>query len=38
MNKSEWIAFFYLTFRTTFAPHVLVFANLFKVFPKFFCK
>jgi hypothetical protein len=31
MNKSEWIAFFYLIFWTTFAPHVFVFANLFQI-------
>ena len=39
LSRDEWIAFFYLTFWTTFAPLVLflqiLFENLFKVF---FCK
>jgi hypothetical protein len=29
LTRYEWIAFFYLTFWTTFAPLVLFFANLF---------
>jgi hypothetical protein len=38
MNKSEWIAFFCLTFWTTFAPLILflqiLLENLFKIFCK----
>jgi hypothetical protein len=36
MNKSDWITFFYLTFWTTFAPLVFVFANLLEIFSKTF--
>jgi hypothetical protein len=36
MNKSEWIAFFYLTFWTTFAPLVYFCNSFWKILSKSF--